>query len=409
MASITTTGLFLGGLLTLIQVTPSWTLSSAQLSSVAAELAAAIPTASGFPRVDAIGGMVRLPFHDAFGERTVPDGCLDPNEGDHNGLEVVRDLIDPICAAHAGYLSRADCWVIAGNVAIVAAGGGTVPFRFGRLDCANETASVDTGLLPEAAPEGNAWDHITAVFGPDRAGMSTREIVALMGAHSLGRPSSDPNSNSGFTAVPWVPDVPDPANPGGDRLTYRYFRSITAVPWVHTDAVPGEWLHTPPGAGAAPDSLMLNVDMSLVINTSSCARVGNGGGRITFGGTVVNQGDCIYNTEPADVVAEFAVRGNEAQWLGEFAGVMQKMTELGYSEWSLGGAISSTRLCEVTDESAGGVCASSGAALDGTASPSATPITPAPTPEAEASGSDSSAGTGLLAIIGAIVGTLMLV
>jgi hypothetical protein len=160
-----------------------------------------IPAEGDKARMDVLGAMLRLPFHDAFGSGMLMDGCLDPTEKDHNGLPSLREILDPVCSAHATVLSRADCWALAGNVAIKAAGGPDIPFRYGRKDCPSENEVRDQHL-PSALPGGNPWLHVKKVFHT-RAGLSIRDTVAVMGAHALGRPGSDEESTSGFSALPW--------------------------------------------------------------------------------------------------------------------------------------------------------------------------------------------------------------
>ena len=332
--------------------------------------------ASNQVRADLIGGMLRLPFHDAFGQGTKPDGCLDPAETDHNGLSIVRAVVDPVCLKHASYSSVADCWALGGSVAIEAASGLPVSFRYGRLDCdpATTPPGVDSGLLPSAKPAGNPWHHVLDVF-QERAGFSAREIVVLMGAHSLGRPSSDPDSNSGFSSIPWVPGAGGggggggggpSANPGGMRLSNAFYQGIVNVPWTRSkvQAKEGEWDHTLPGE-SSPNSLMLDTDMSLVFDTSSCKARGDGS--IEFGGSAGpppapgefntapgNQGDCAFNNEPYDEVKRYAT--NNELFLSDFSAAMQKLNELGWSTWTVGGEIGCTTLCEVTDTSSDKVC-----------------------------------------------------
>lgn len=350
----------------LLAVAPVCTgLTTTQLSQVIADLNGLIPSAPNFQgRTDMVGGMLRLSFHDAFGEGTQPDGCLDPNESDHNGLTAVRAVVDPICAAHKDELSRADCWALAGNVAIEAAGGNPVPFRYGRVDCPDEAASNDAGMLPSAKPGGNPWHHILSVFH-DRAGFSVREIVALMGAHSLGRPSSEPSDNSGFTALPWVRGNGNTNDVGGSFLTTQFYSSITGVPWTKSNSIEGEWLHAPPGRAA--DTLMLDTDMGLVVDTSSCDANGNGpvrfggggggGGKGGQGGGFVsnpgNAGGCVFNQLPFNEVRRYAEQP-ESVWRAEFTMAVQKMQEMGYSTWestpSVGGPIVSTWLLSVTSD-----------------------------------------------------------
>ena len=348
-------------------------MSTSQLSAIKSDLKDLIPAqsnsnrASNQERADHIGGMLRLPFHDAFGDGTKPNGCLDPAEADHNGLASIRALVDPVCLKHASYSSLADCWSLGGSVAIESAGGFPVPFRYGRLDCDPSTtpAGVDSGLLPSAKPPGNPWHHVLDVF-QERAGFSAREIVVLMGAHSLGRPSSDANSNSGFSSIPWVPGVGGggggggvnpSANPGGLRLSNAFYQGIVNVKWTKSkvQAKEGGWDHTPAGA-SSPDSLMLDTDMSLVFDTSSCKARKDGS--IEFGGGAdtqpENQGDCAFNYEPYDEVKRYAV--DNALFLSDFSAAMQKMNELGWSTWTVGEEIGCTTLCEVTDTSSGKAC-----------------------------------------------------
>ena len=338
--------------------------------------------------------MLRLTFHDAFGEGTRPDGCLDPNEADHNGLSAVRRAIDPICARHAAHLSRADCWVLAGNVAIQAAGGAAVPFRYGRTDSA---ACNDAGMLPSAKPAGNPWHHIIAVFHR-RARFSIREIVALMGAHSLGRPSSDPSDKSGFTALPWVRGNGGTSNIGGSFLTTSFYSSISGVPWTKSRTVDGEWLHARPGEAA--DTMMLDTDMALAVDTSTCSanngrvRFGGGGGgggkggRGGFNSNPSNAGGCAFNALPFEEVRRYAEQ--PSAWRAEFTAAVQKMSEMSYSSWetslSNGGPIVSTTLCTVTATSTG--CGGGDAVVVGSSSPVAAPsVAPAMSP-----GQDSTLG-----------------
>ena len=70
-----------------------------------------------------------------------------------------------------------------------------MPFREGRTDASDDSNVPPNGRLPDAAL-GN--DHLRAVF--HRQGFSDSEIVALSGAHALGRCHTD---RSGFSG-PWT-------------------------------------------------------------------------------------------------------------------------------------------------------------------------------------------------------------
>jgi L-ascorbate peroxidase len=74
---------------------------------------------------------------------------------------------------------------MAGACAVECAGGPKISMRYGRLDASEPSVE---GALPGALPpwkENGAAEHLRAVFG--RMNFGDREIVALSGAHTLGR------------------------------------------------------------------------------------------------------------------------------------------------------------------------------------------------------------------------------
>lgn len=120
-------------------------------------------------------------------------------DGANAGLDQARALLEPIKAKHPG-ISYADLYTYAGAVAIEHMGGPHVPFRFGRTDYRSEEEvaaakeAVASGRLPDAA---QGSDHLRNVF--NRMGFGDKDIVALSGAHTLGRCHKD---RSGFEG-PW--------------------------------------------------------------------------------------------------------------------------------------------------------------------------------------------------------------
>ncbi|KAK3276300.1 hypothetical protein CYMTET_15618 [Cymbomonas tetramitiformis] len=137
-------------------------------------------------RGDILAGVVRLAFHDAGTFSTAAgnggmDGCLLWEEADNGGLPDVRDLLAPVYEDYNTWMSLADFWALAGITMVEAAGGPTIPFQYGRVDAASCT--TDAGRLPDAE-QGHA--HVLEVFS--RMGLSVRDLVALMGAHTLGTP-----------------------------------------------------------------------------------------------------------------------------------------------------------------------------------------------------------------------------
>lgn len=131
-------------------------------------------------------------------------------EGDHGanaGLVAARDFLEPVKSeCLAGITNEADCieqfpwitysdlWILSGICAIQEMQGPNVPYRPGRQDKDGAACTPD-GRLPDGS---KGSDHLRAIFG--RMGFNDQEIVALSGAHALGRCHTD---RSGFDG-PWT-------------------------------------------------------------------------------------------------------------------------------------------------------------------------------------------------------------
>jgi len=87
-----------------------------------------------------------------------------------------------------------DLWILAGTCAIQEMQGPTIPFRPGRRD-KDIAACTPDGRLPDASKDNK---HLRAIFG--RMGFTDQEVVALSGAHALGRCHTD---RSGYDG-PWT-------------------------------------------------------------------------------------------------------------------------------------------------------------------------------------------------------------
>jgi cytochrome c peroxidase len=138
-----------------------------------------------------------------------------PAEGSHGanaGLVHARDFLEPI-KEQFPWISYGDLWTLAGVCAIQEMQGPTVPWRPGRNDQDASYCTPD-GRLPDASKNEN---HIRAIFG--RMGFNDQEMVALSGAHALGRCHAD---RSGYDG-PWTfsPTV----------LTNDYFRLLMEEKW----------------------------------------------------------------------------------------------------------------------------------------------------------------------------------
>ncbi|KAI1277014.1 peroxiredoxin [Xylaria sp. FL0933] len=128
------------------------------------------------------------------------------------GLQHARTFLEPVKKAHP-WITYADLWTLAAIVAIEAMGGPKIPWQGGRTDFSEADASriPPRGRLPDGA---QGAEHLRSIFG--RMGFDDQEIVALSGAHSLGRCHVD---RSGFEGK-WV------NNP--TRFSNQYFRVLLA-------------------------------------------------------------------------------------------------------------------------------------------------------------------------------------
>ncbi|KAI9845478.1 MAG: heme peroxidase [Sclerophora amabilis] len=136
-------------------------------------------------------------------------------EGDHGanaGLKAARDFMEPI-KQQFPWITYSDLWTLGGVCAIQEMQGPSIPWRPGRQD-REESACTPDGRLPDGSKE---QTHLRAIFG--RMGFDDREIVALSGAHALGRCHTD---RSGFEG-PWSfsPTV----------VTNDYFKLLQEEQW----------------------------------------------------------------------------------------------------------------------------------------------------------------------------------
>ncbi|BFZ53212.1 heme peroxidase [Savitreella phatthalungensis] len=138
-------------------------------------------------------------------------------ESDHGanaGLHKARSVMETVHAQFPN-ISYSDLWTLAGVAAIQEMSGGEVviPWRPGREDRDAAFCTPD-GRLPDASLD---HDHLRKIFY--RMGFNDQEIVALSGAHALGRCHTD---RSGFEG-PWTfsPTV----------LTNDYYKLLLDEKW----------------------------------------------------------------------------------------------------------------------------------------------------------------------------------
>ncbi|KAJ6895276.1 cytosolic ascorbate peroxidase [Populus alba x Populus x berolinensis] len=144
--------------------------------------------------------MLRIAWHSAgtFDVKTKTGGpfgtmrySAELAHGANSGLDIAVRLLEPI-KEQFPILSYADFYQLAGVVAVEITGGPEVPFHPGRED---KPEPPPEGRLPDAT---KGSDHLRDVFG--HMGLSDKDIVALSGAHTLGRCHKE---RSGFEG-PWT-------------------------------------------------------------------------------------------------------------------------------------------------------------------------------------------------------------
>lgn len=111
------------------------------------------------------------------------------------GLENATNFLAPICEEFP-WISHGDLYTLGGITAIQELHGPKIPWRPGRIDT-DEGTVPDNGRLPE--PTGDAT-YVRNYY--NRFGFDDQEVVALLGAHILGKTHL---KNSGFEG-PWDDD-----------------------------------------------------------------------------------------------------------------------------------------------------------------------------------------------------------
>ena len=246
----------------------------------AALRAAQAPT-GGSRQGNVAGGMLRLAFHDAVtfvgaGSAGGFDGCIDlTDKAANGGLEQTVALLDCVRANSSaralGAFSRADLWALAGSTAAVVtmpsatSGNVAISFRSGRVDNPN-CAATDKGRFPNA--EG---DLASVLAISQRLGLTQQEMVALMGAHSLGRAEL---GNSGYNGA-WTQDE-------GSLDGQRYYSDLVTQPWTKTASGGTSPTGTALHQWEHGREIMLTTDIALAFTTTANAadgtRCGGGGG-----------------------------------------------------------------------------------------------------------------------------------
>ncbi|KAJ6412652.1 hypothetical protein OIU84_005657 [Salix udensis] len=174
--------------------------------------------------------LVRLGWHDAgtynksieeWPKRGGANGSLrfeiELKHAANAGLVDALKLIQPIKDKYSG-VTYADLFQMASATAIEEAGGSKIPMKYGRVDVSAPDECPEEGRLPDAGPPKPA-DHLREVFY--RMGLNDKEIVALSGAHTLGR-SRPERSGWGKPETKYTKN--GPGAPGGQSWTAEWLK-----------------------------------------------------------------------------------------------------------------------------------------------------------------------------------------
>jgi catalase (peroxidase I) len=167
--------------------------------------------------------------------------------GANAGLPTVAvSLLKPISDKYVpAAISNADLWALAANVATETMGGPAVPTRFGRKDATSSAESVESqvGRLPDGD---KGIDHLREIFHPK--GFSDKDIVALSGAHTVGKCHAD---RSGFDGA-WT-EMPL-------KFDNSYFTELLAKEYVDETTAAG----CPQKKHKSSGTIMLISDLALL-------------------------------------------------------------------------------------------------------------------------------------------------
>eukprot|EP00462_Mataza_sp_D1_P001392 CAMPEP_0175093906 /NCGR_PEP_ID=MMETSP0086_2-20121207/3281_1 /TAXON_ID=136419 /ORGANISM="Unknown Unknown, Strain D1" /LENGTH=293 /DNA_ID=CAMNT_0016366937 /DNA_START=174 /DNA_END=1055 /DNA_ORIENTATION=+ len=195
--------------------------------------------------------LIRLAWH-ASGTFNKEDGSGGSNgatmrfnpeaaHGANAGLHHARAALESVKKEFPG-ISYSDLWILAGVVAIEEMGGPKIGFSPGRTDKPDGSHCTPDGRLPDAA---QGAQHLRDIFY--RMGFNDQEIVALSGAHSLGRCHPD---RSGF----WGPWTRAPTT-----FSNMYFTELLNNKWT-----PKKWNGPFQYEDPTGELMMLPTDISLL-------------------------------------------------------------------------------------------------------------------------------------------------
>jgi len=289
-----------------------------------------------------VGGIVRLAAHDfmdydpSFREVMGSDGCYDTSHPNNAGLQSIWCGGCELTALHEtkyAHVSRADFWIAAANAVIRQTSDNNEldlidTFRWGRRDL--DSCAGSGGRLPTPA----RCTRVEDVFG--RMGLSWRDTVALLGAHTLGRGSRNFSGHHGT----WVD-----GNADAQIFDKSYFSELLDNTWRMRNeggpangGPPQDWTTGRDGT----DRMMLNTDICLAYDIDDQIN----GGPPCCTTTSVNDDECpIVNMNERDMCPMYTENssrrpalesvmdfydGNDANFYNAFSNAWEMATTVGH-------------------------------------------------------------------------------
>eukprot|EP01128_Nolandella_sp_AFSM9_P000890 TRINITY_DN11015_c0_g1_i1.p1 TRINITY_DN11015_c0_g1~~TRINITY_DN11015_c0_g1_i1.p1 ORF type:complete len:562 (+),score=105.24 TRINITY_DN11015_c0_g1_i1:66-1688(+) len=195
--------------------------------------------------------LIRLAWHDAGtfsaaagdgGSNASLQFAPELNHGCNRGLHIAIELLAPLKKLFP-QISTADFWQFAAVIAIKQMGGPHIPFSFGRRDSTGSSDCTSDGRLPDGA---KGADHLREVF--HRMGMNDRDIVALSGAHTVGRTHPE---RSGFEGA-WTDS--------SQTFDNVYFKDLLEKKWTERSTQPLQYEDESKSVMMLPSDLALLSD-----------------------------------------------------------------------------------------------------------------------------------------------------
>jgi catalase (peroxidase I) len=293
--------------------------------------------------------LVRLAFHDCVGGC---DGCINFDNPDNNGLMQTYFRINTMynTSFNSTGMSRADFIALAGVIGIRQGSleqdcmalslppdcekpTPTLSIKYGRKDCPTSPVAIANHDFPN--PHGNLTHVLT--FFRDEFNMTTRQTVAIIGAHSLGAAGIQ---QSGFRG-PWAPPT--------TRFNHQFYTALVssnnmwfqeAINETQSSVFPDVRYQWSSNVTGRPQLLMLNADMALFKYIQP-----------DMDGQEINTTCRVLNTNcppsmTASIVEEFA--NNNTLFMEEFGPAFQLMIENGYRTGDLVSAdnVTGATLCQ---------------------------------------------------------------